>query len=592
MDPKIAVTTNTNRIYLIPACLINLKHALDQVNGLLSQTSAENLSIIIIVIPKILSTFETLVEEEGLSGIVTLKSFQWEFLFVDEGVLSLELPFLFKSAFINKDNSLLSTISNSLWTLFHIIGQPKMFLSIGKQSTSILEIYDIYYKSFDKIHIKNDGEYGALLIIDRDQDYASSLLTPATYSGLLHEIFNVNCNDLDLDVNNTKLKKGNLQLPMLEKNPDSTKTIKMTLDCNTDSIYSEIRYRHFSTVFPILSTKAKDLNAEGNKISNIQLDEMKQMISTKLQQVIAVKRCLSNHILACETIVSSLGDKFEDIQVVERSLLYNRNRKSNFAYLDENLCTDANMFLSLKFLCLLTLTQGITNEEYNNFVTKYLHAFGYKFLYVFQNLITASLIIPPTSTKLQIGIPNLSSISEKLPRWQNNFQVTSNKLRQLPTETDDVIVNEPTCPSYVFSGSYTPLVAAISKIFLSVENMNDFVAKLLLVNDVKIGGPIIESLRSGVDELGERLSKMQTDNTALDLDVACKDLKMVANYLKSDENKGFFPMKPRSLLIFVVGGVTQAEIAACHLVEKLTGGQILITSDSIISSGNLMQAAM
>lgn len=596
LDPKTPPSTNRNRIYLIPSCLISLKHVLDQISGLTNFGASENFSIIIIVIPKILSVFETLLEEEGLSGIVTLKAFQWELMYADEGVLTLELPFIYKSMFVNKDNSLIGSISNSLWTFFHIVGQPKMFIAIGKQSSSILELYDTYYNSFDKTHIKNDSDFSTLLVVDRDQDYTSTLLTPATYSGLLYEIFNVKCSDLDLDSDNTKLKKGQLDLgliqPKVDKATDNKKNIKMNLDTNTDSIYSDIRYRHFSCVFPILSAKAKELNAEGIKISNIQLEEMKNLVSTKLQQVINTKRYLSNHILACETIVSSLGDKFEDIQIAERSLLYNRNRKSTYTYLDENLCTDANMFLSLKLMCLLTLTQGMSNDEYNSFITKYLQAFGHKYLYIFQNLVNAGLIIPPSSTKLQIGIPNLSTISEKLPRWQNNFQIMAKKLKQLPSENEDIVVKEPTCPSYVFSGSYIPFIAALSKILLSVENMNDFITKMQLLNDVKIGGPIIESLRSGIDELGEKLSKMQTDTSISDIDIACKDIKFLINHLKSDENKDFFPMKPRGLLIYVVGGLTQAEIAACHLVEKSTGGQILLTSDFIISGDNLLQAAM
>lgn len=582
---------------MIPSCLIKFKYVLDQINGLLSQKAVdEKTRITIIISPKVLAVYETLLEEEGLAGIANLKSFQWELILMDENVLSMELPFLFKSVFVNKDSSLLPSISNTLWTLFQVVGKPSLFVSVGKVSSSILEMYDIFSETFDRDKaFKGESDFGALLVMDRDQDYASGLLTPATYSGLLHEIFNVKCGKLDLDVTNNKFQQGqlDLKLPIAESKESKVPKTVMALDSELDAVYSEIRYRHFSTVFSILNAKVKALNSDGVNIGDLGITQMKQYVSTKLQQIIVTKRSLANHVLACEAIVANLGDKFEDIQITERSMLYNRNKKSNLSYVDTNFCTDVNMYTSLRLLCLLTLTQGITYEEYNGLITKYLHAFGYNFLYIFQSLSSAGLISAPSSGKLQLGLPNLSTISDRLPRWQNNFQTAANKLKQLPSDSEDVKMSDPTCPSYVFSGSYVPTVVAISKIILTSENTTDLFAKLASVSEVKVGGSLFDGCRASVDDLGDKLSQINMDSSSgtSDLDIGCKDLKVAANFLKGDMKFSLMPLRPKSLLVFVVGGLTQAEVAACHLLSKLTGGDIVLATDCLITGESLIQAA-
>ncbi|XP_063829861.1 vacuolar protein sorting-associated protein 33B [Ostrinia nubilalis] len=586
MDPQLGTTANTNRVYFIPACTQKYKCVLDQISSLLSQNSAlADLECFhIIIVPKVLCSYDSILESKGLYGIVKLHTFAWELMALDEQLLSLELPFLFKQLFVEQNHALLSSVAMSLWSLFHVTGKPKIMFSLGKLSASVLDMLEVYNETYarDFLSSESSDEIGAVILIDRNQDYPSSLLTPATYSGLLSEIFNINCAHLDLNVKDTKYKKGKLDFGFQENN-STDKNPVMTLDSSIDTLYGEIKHRHFSEVLSVLSSKAKLLKNEDIKALGIQ--EMKHYVATKLQQVALFKQNLVNHVLACETIISEMSNKFENLKLTETEMLNNRNKKSNFTFVDENFGTDIHIYNSLRLMCLLSLTQGLSYEEYNTLVTKYLLAFGYKFLYVFSNLVNAGLLIQPSSIKLSLNISNLGNLSDRLPRWQSAFQAAANKLKQLPSQPDKVGKSS---PSYVFNGGYIPLIAVLCNTVLSAESLSEVISKLSALSDFKVGGCIAARMKEGMETLNEKLENMKVNT---DLEFGCRDPKSMSKVLKADPNFGnAFPLKPKSVFVYVIGGVNYAEIAACDVVQTTTGSKIYIASDCVASGSDLMFA--
>lgn len=585
MDPQLGATANKNKVYFIPACIHKYKCVLDQISSFISQDStlSESNCFHIIIVPKVLSLYDSILESRGLYGVVKLHTFTWELMALDEQFLSAELPFLFKQLYVEQNHSLLSSISMSLWSLFHVTGRPKAMFSVGKLSASVLDMLEIYNETYsrDSIGTAESKDIGALIIIDRSEDFASSLLTPATYSGLLSEIFNIYCGELDLNVKNTKVKKGTLNL--LQETNTTDKNATMTLDSSIDSLYGEIKHRHFSEVLSVLSSKAKLLKNEDIKALGIQ--QMKHFVATKLQQVTLFKQNLVNHVLACETIISEMSNKFENLKWTETEMLNNHNKKSNFTFVDENFGTDIHMYSSLRLMCLLSLTQGLSYDEYNMLVNKYLLAFGYKYLYVFNNLINAGLLVQPSSPKLGLNITNLGNLSERLPKWQNEFQMTANKLKQLPSQPEKVGKSS---PGYVFNGGYVPLIAVLCNAVLTSDTLAEVLAKLTAVSYLKIGGVVNEKLKEGMETLNEKLSDLKLQ---ADLDFGCKDTKLLTKLLKSDANYGnMFPLKPKCVLVYMIGGVNYAEVAACDVVQTNTGSKIYIASDCVASGSDLIAA--
>lgn len=157
----------------------------------------------------------------GLSGLVTLRPLSWEFIRTDGNVLSLETP-LFTDLYYHKDTSLLPAVARSLWTLKMVFGNPNFNFALGKHSQQVLKMISAMDNLLGSPSPKD--EFGALILMDRSQDFVSTLLTPVTYLGLLSEVVDINIGTATLGNSQTKL--------------DPTK----------DEVYAEVRDRHFKSL--------------------------------------------------------------------------------------------------------------------------------------------------------------------------------------------------------------------------------------------------------------------------------------------------------------------------------------------------------
>lgn len=521
------VHSRNTHVYLISSNLITFKRVLDQIQAVLATNSTAKYHVIII--PKVLNSFEILLEELGLYDIVTLHSYCWQMIQIDSGILSLEIPNLFTEVFVNRDLSLLPSLSYSLCTLFCVTGKPRVTVAVGKYPASVLNQIDTFTDHLD-LPPKAESDFDAFILIDRSVDYISSLLTTATYAGLLTEIFRVNCGIVESisSDDSPQQKADNTQNPK--------PTYLFSLDSINDAVYADIKNRHISEVSDILGNQARQLKSEGQASKDMALSEIKTYVQTKLQKVTAKSRSLSGHLQACEKIIEKLGSKFEKLQITEQSFIENINKSTNIRNIEDLILTESE-YMSLRLICLMSLTQRMSADEFHNFKVQYLQTHGYKYLYVFDNLINCGLVQEPVLTKLSalsLSLPNIGT--------KKDFYSVASKLKLVPQKPEQVNVRAPTCPSYVFGGSYIPLVAQLVTALVQAQHENDFKSKL--------------------DVLGGSLT--------------------------SDGIAKPFPLQKRSILVCVIGGLTYAEVAACNLVEKLCTCKIVLCSNCMLSGNDLM----
>uniref|UniRef100_A0A336MNX7 CSON004627 protein n=1 Tax=Culicoides sonorensis TaxID=179676 RepID=A0A336MNX7_CULSO len=571
-------------IYLITADLLTFKHVLDQISGYESRESRNDnglKSYHLIIFPTILHCFDELLESEGLYGVVELYRFNWDFISLDSGVLSLEYtPKLYREIFIKGDTSLLGSVAHTFRLYNMVLKRPHMILTYGEQSEAMLNMVHRIENSRSapfRDESKDNPDFTAMILVDRDKDYASALLTSVVYSSLLLELFQYKSGYVTIDVENNRIVKEKLKFLQISKSEATdTKSKKdiatLRMHSGSDNIYKENRYRHFADVVSLLSSQAKSLGVESKTYKEMKINEMKEFVSNKLPQVTAQKKELFKHLIACEAIVQELGATFERHQTIEENMLHNENRKQVIAYIEEMLSTDAHKFNTIRLMCLLHITCGVAPDEASKFITNYCNAFGHQYLTVFNKLANAKLF-PELGTSNRTNI--LSSIS--IPMKQTPFQIDANKLKLFPTESNDVpdtqtptkspgipLKKDSTCSSYVFNGNYIPLVAQLAQVILKANNFDDISTKLAhLDTQIKISGKSIGD-------------KMKT------LSLAIK---------RGDMTGPNFPVRPKTIFIFIVGGVTYAEIAACNLIERFTGAKIVLASDSIITGSDLIEAA-
>ncbi|XP_055614309.1 vacuolar protein sorting-associated protein 33B [Uranotaenia lowii] len=581
-DPKNAPPKRKQFIYFLTSNLLTFKSALDQISsyhsqmssGLVAEVDRTNKQYHVVIFPLVLASFEHLLEEEGLYGLVELYSYQWDFICLDQGVMSLELPNVFADIFVRQDGSLLGSIAQSLRIFNMIMGKPKLVFTYGDSSEKVLQIMQkIENGKKTKSGEGRDAiDFNTMLIVDRDRDYASCLLTPVVYSGLLMEIHKYTSGSLTVDANSNKIKNGKLAIL---KNENDTKINQETIRMNgsQDMVYQENRYRHFAEVIGLLSSQAKNLGLEGKSFSkDMKISEMKEYVTNKLPKVAAQKKELFKHLLLCETIMEDIGGNFEKLQLIEESMLTNTNRKQIMAFVDELLAADAHKFNILRLICLYHITIGLTSEDMTKLMTSYLNAFGYQHLGVFNNLFQARLFPDTTNlTKTKI----LSQIS--IPILKSQFQIEASKLKLLPTDVSESIQspgssNNPTspsipskkqCPSYVFNGNYIPLVAQLCQMILNTNGLDDL--------NQRLGH--LERLKLSVGSFGTKTIRELT----------------VTGTAKSDINQ-LLPLKRKTIFVLVIGGLTYAEVAACKLVEKLTGARIVLASDAIVSGCDIVES--
>lgn len=567
---------------MISSNLHTFKYVLDQIHAInrIQQLNGDKYigmkPFHVIVVPTVLHSFEIVLEEEGLFGVIELHRFNWDFITIDAGVLSMEVPQIFRELFVREDTSLLSSMAQSLRILNMVCRRPKTVITFGENAAKMIEMVE-RMEGFQRPDARQteNSDFSAMIVIDRNKDFASSLMTPVTYSGLLLELFRSVSGTLQIDDTNNRIQAG--KLPFLRMKPKTKEPSKSTtpetatnlrLTASADSIYQDNRYKHFADAINLLSAQAKALGMEGQSIQGMQISEMHRFVATKLPKVASQKKELFKHLILCEAIVNELGSNFEQLQTMEESMLYNRNKKQTFQRIQELLTTDGHRFNALRHVCLMHLTCGLNADECTNFMTNYLNAFGYQYLPVFSHLAAAKLFPDlPSLAKTKI----LTNIS--LPKWQNQFQTEANKMKLLPaaTSSDTPTADGETgarrdavCSSYVFNGCYIPVIAQLANALLTANRFDDFADKF-----------------GHSDQIVLHDTVQQTKISAKEATAAHK----------RGEYADIFPFKPRTLFVFVVGGVTYAEIAACNFVERITSSKIVISSNCIVSGGDIIEAA-
>ncbi|KAK9870878.1 hypothetical protein WA026_009835 [Henosepilachna vigintioctopunctata] len=518
--------------YIIYSNYAVFKHVIDQIRSTVDIENPPTNKFHIIVIPNITYLFEKELEEHGLyNSVVKLHSFQWLPIYIDMGILSLEFPFSFRSLFINQNVTYLPMFSKCLWQLLMVFGKINFILSLGQYSNAILSQYDMLCETRGSTE-KLDSEIGGLIILDRNLDYPSTLLTPGIYSALLKEVYNVTagyCESKPVESKAIIDKKFN---PIINKNP-----VVINLDSEIDSVYATTKNKYFTEVTSVLSNFTKELKREKMNSKDMAIEEIKKYVKTQLGATSSRKKYISNHLIAAETIINVLGWKFESLCETEFNIISNTSKSSNFNFLIELTCTENSEVIPLRLFCLMLITQKLSDAEISTFWEKFLHQFGYKYGYVLQNLMNSGIISDNKALTTGTKLANII-----MPRFNpNQFFSVAQRLKQIPPIKDKLDFKFPTCPSYVFRGTYIPLVTQIASMVLNSTPL--------------------EEIRTKLDGVASLIIR----------------------------NDRAYPLQSRTLLILVVGGITYAEIGALNFIEALTGVKVIVLSDQIISGNDLMQ---
>ncbi|XP_005329637.2 vacuolar protein sorting-associated protein 33A [Ictidomys tridecemlineatus] len=311
-----------------------------------------------------------------------------------------------------------------------------------------------------------------------------------------------------------------------------TEAKKLQLN-SAEELYAEIRDKNFNAVGSVLSKKAKIISAAFEERHNAKtVGEIKQFVS-QLPHMQAARGSLANHTSIAELIKDvTTSEDFFDKLTVEQEFMSGIDTDKVNNYIEDCIAQKHPLTKVLRLLCLQSVcNSGLKQKVLDYYKREILQTYGYEHILTLYNLEKAGLLKPQTG-----GRNNYPTIRKTLRLWM-----------------DDVNEQNPTDISYVYSG-YAPLSVRLAQL-LSRPGWRSIEEVLRI-----LPGPHFEERQP----------------------------------LPTGLQKKRQPGENRVTLIFFLGGVTFAEIAALRFLSQLEDGgtEYVIATTKLINGTSWIEALM
>ncbi|XP_068937737.1 vacuolar protein sorting-associated protein 33A isoform X1 [Petaurus breviceps papuanus] len=302
---------------------------------------------------------------------------------------------------------------------------------------------------------------------------------------------------------------------------------------SAEELYAEIRDKNFNAVGSVLSKKAKIISAAFEERHNAKtVGEIKQFVS-QLPHMQAARGSLANHTSIAELIKDiTTSEDFFDKLTVEQEFMSGIDTDKVNNYIEDCIAQKHPLIKILRLVCLQSVcNSGLKQKVLDYYKREILQTYGYEHMLTLNNLEQAGLLRPQAG-----GRNNYPTIRKTLRLWM-----------------DDVNEQNPNDISYVYSG-YAPLSVRLAQLLArpgwrSIEE----VLKML-------PGPHFEERQ----QLPSGLQKKR----------------------QQGEN--------RVTLVFFLGGVTYAEIAALRFLSQMEDGgtEYVIATTKLMNGTSWMESLM
>lgn len=460
------------------------------------------------------------------SALYTVMDVPLGFMPIDIDILSSELAAssVLRSLLLEKDESPLFHIARGLLAFEALYGTIPNLYAKGTHSKRICQILQQLRREVREAALGSEDEsepparaqVQTLVVLDRTVDPLTPLLTQLTYDGLIDELIGVENNQVRLPVDKIPTRGGpqQQQQQQQQSGQQAEETRKVPLDAKNDELYATLRNANFSAVPSLLSRRTKELQSVENERHTAHTPaELANFVRNKLKQVTANKWALALHVSITEMLQPIIdSDLFMDTFHCEHELLHmtpaELDKPVPFIELLIYRCVELSRVLRLVLLqC--QLAGGLKPKLLEHYRHEMLHSYGFEHTLTLLNLERAGLLYAQTAD----------------PRArQGNWPAIA---RTLNLVVEGVNEQQPTDVSYVFSG-YAPL-------------------------SVRLAAHLSRPGGTGWHAISEVLARLPGDTLELPADASSG----------SDAAAG-----DRTTLVFFVGGVTRAELAAFRFLSR------------------------
>jgi len=520
-------------------------------------------------VPRRTIVSEKILEEAGVLGDTSIAEFPLYFLPLEKDLLSLELDDSFADLYLRRDPTPTYLLARALMLIQQKHGLFPRITGKGDNAKKLADLLARMRQELiagedtnesSKLGLTPSTTIESLIVIDREVDYATPLLTQLTYEGLIDEVVGIQNNQAEVDSSIVgvapQLAQGSSTTGGAA--PAQAKKRKILLD-SSDKLYEQLRDTNFAIVGSLLNKVARRLQTDYDSRHGTRTTAELRDFVNKLPGYQAEQQSLKIHTgLAEEIMKHTRTDQFSRLLEVQQNLAAGADPSSQHDAIEELISRDAPLAEVLRVLCLEScISGGIKQRELELFKKMILQAYGY------QHILTLDAL-----EKLQLLLSRSSPVASMIPMsgagaaagTKTNYTYLRKALRLI---VDEVNEHDPNDIAYVYSG-YAPLSVRLVQCILQKQYLTSITRGGTNTAAGAGTGGASQGWR-GFDEAVKHVRGYTFDEIQKGEDKAVKARALLSG---SGEKK----------IVFVVflGGITFTEIAALRFIAKKEEGTIKV----------------
>lgn len=565
-------------------------------------------------VPRRTLVSDAILEEAGVLGDISISELPLYFFPLEQDVLSLEMEDTFKDLYLTKDPTPTFVLAKALMEIQQRHGLFPRIIGKGDNAKRVAELLARFRQELlagedasetNKIGLTPSTTTESVIIIDREVDLVTPLLTQLTYEGLIDELYGIQNSQTEVDPTIVGAAPGGAAASSATPTPAAgtaasggataaARKRKVQLD-SSDKLYDELRDANFAIVGALLNKVARRLQSDFDGRHNTRTTAELRDFVQKLPGYQAEQASVKVHTgLVEEMYKYTRTDEFNKLLEVQQNLAAGADPSAQFDAIEELVAKDTPLPQVLRLMCIYScISGGIKAKEYEQFRRLILQGYGHQHLLTLQNLEALQMFLPrssPLAGMIPMAASAASSYASASAGSNTNYAYLRKQLRLI---VDEVSEQDPNDIAYVYSG-YAPLSVRLVQCIIQKQFLQAFIKGGSAGNGTAAAGGAIAATEAAAASTGSQGWRGFDDAVKH----ACGQ---TFDELQKGEDKA---VKARALLsgnggkktVFVVfvGGITFTEIAALRFIAKREEARrrIVICTTSIISGNRMMDAAI
>lgn len=486
---------------------------------------------------------------------------------LEKDLLSLELDDSFRDLYLAKDPTSVFLLSKALMGIQQKHGLFPRIIGKGDNAKRVAELLSRMRQELlagedvnetDKVGLTPSTTTESVIIIDREVDFVTPLLTQLTYEGLIDEVFGIQHNQTDVDSTIVGAQAPAAQgASTAAPHSAPTRKRKVQLD-SSDKLYDQLRDANFAIVGGLLHKIARRLQSDyESRHSSKTTAELKAFVQ-KLPGYQAEQQSLKIHTGLTEEIMKhTRTENFNKLLEVQQNLAAGADPSSQFEAIEELIARDTPLPEVLRLLCIYScISGGIKSKEMDHFRRLILQGYGYQHLLTLHNL-----------ERFQMFLSRSSPLASMIPMTgasgpvgtKTNYTYLRKQLRLI---VDEVNEQDPNDIAYVYSG-YAPLSVRLVQCVLQKQYLLSITRGNGVTSAANPAAGGAQGWR-GFDEAVKHARGQTFDEVQKGEDKAVRARALLSG---NGEKKTVF--------VVFVGGISFTEIAALRFIAKQEEGKPL-----------------